>query len=123
MKPFAGPPPSRAPPRALQPLNGALPRKFAHSERFAFPRITAPAARKPFTTTESAETVLPTSASEPAVVSISIVGREVVLHQHRNTKEWSAQTGTTLGVPIRSDRQCVRISLDHGMKQRIRLAI
>ena len=33
------------PPRALQPLNGALPRKFAHSERFALPRMTAPAAR------------------------------------------------------------------------------
>src|SRR5476649_2163314 len=33
------------PPRALQPLKGALPRKLAHSERFAFPRMTAPAAR------------------------------------------------------------------------------
>src|SRR5262245_60961855 len=32
-------------PRALHPLNGANPRKLAHSERFAFPRITAPAAR------------------------------------------------------------------------------
>src|SRR6476620_4978129 len=37
-------------PRALQPLNGANPRKFAHSERFALPRITAPAARKRWTT-------------------------------------------------------------------------
>src|SRR5262245_30223806 len=27
------------PPRALQPLNGAKPRKFAHSERLALPRI------------------------------------------------------------------------------------
>src|SRR5207248_7455448 len=33
------------PPRALQPLNGALPRKLAHSDRFALPRMTAPAAR------------------------------------------------------------------------------
>src|SRR5262245_48424780 len=33
------------PPRALQPLKGALPRKFAHSERFALPRMTAPAER------------------------------------------------------------------------------
>src|SRR5690349_9347425 len=27
------------PPRALQPLNGANPRKFAHSERLALPRM------------------------------------------------------------------------------------
>src|SRR5207249_6610577 len=40
------------PPRALQPFNGALPRKFAHSERFAFPNMTAPAARKRRTTVE-----------------------------------------------------------------------
>src|SRR5206468_4926583 len=31
------------PPRALQPLKGAKPRKFAHSDRLALPRITAPA--------------------------------------------------------------------------------
>src|SRR2546428_11816711 len=54
------------PPRALQTLNGALPRKLAHSDRFALPRMTAPAVRKRFTTTESAGTVLPTSAREPA---------------------------------------------------------
>src|SRR2546425_5078329 len=64
------------PPRALQPLNGALPRKLAHSDRFALPRMTAPAVRKRFTTTESAGTVLPTSAREPAVVLIfSFVAR------------------------------------------------
>src|SRR5580765_8651674 len=34
------------PPRALQPLksHGGAPRKLAHSDRFALPRITAPAA-------------------------------------------------------------------------------
>src|SRR5262249_25509811 len=58
------------PPRALQPLNGANPRKFAHSERFALPRMIAPASRNFCTTTASAGTVLPTSASEPAVVCI-----------------------------------------------------
>src|SRR6266446_9683634 len=64
------------PPRALQPLKGALPRKLAHSDRFALPRMTAPAVRKRFTTTESAGTVLPTSAREPAVVCIlSLVAR------------------------------------------------
>ena len=58
------------PPRALQPLNGAKPRKFAHSERFAFPRITAPASRSRATIGASAGTRLSTSASEPAVVCI-----------------------------------------------------
>src|SRR5262249_55885244 len=33
------------PPRPLQPLEDVSERKFAHSERFALPRITAPAAR------------------------------------------------------------------------------
>src|SRR5438105_8013639 len=49
------------PPRALQPLKGANPRKFAHSDRFALPRITAPAARNRWTTVESAGTRLPRS--------------------------------------------------------------
>src|SRR6266436_6117439 len=44
------------PPRALQPLKGANPRKLAHSDRFAFPRITAPAARSLATITASAGT-------------------------------------------------------------------
>src|SRR5437764_6209793 len=56
------------PPRALQPLNGANPRKFAHSDRFALPRTTAPAARSRATIGASAGTRLLTRASEPAVV-------------------------------------------------------
>src|SRR5690349_3092098 len=59
------------PPRADQPLNGAKPRKFAHSDRFALPRITAPARRRFATIGASAGGRLPTSASEPAVVSRS----------------------------------------------------
>ncbi len=59
------------PPRALQPLNGAKPRKFAHSERLVLPRITAPAARSRLTIGASAGTRLFTSASDPAVVSMS----------------------------------------------------
>ncbi|OLB25046.1 MAG: hypothetical protein AUH17_02615 [Actinobacteria bacterium 13_2_20CM_68_14] len=58
------------PPRALQPLKGANPRKFAHSDKFAFPRITAPAARRRATIGASAGTLLFTSASDPAVVCI-----------------------------------------------------
>src|SRR2546429_4067899 len=55
------------PPRALQPLNGAKPREFAHSERFAFPRITAPASRHPPPIRASAGTPRPTTARGPAV--------------------------------------------------------
>src|SRR6185295_3869452 len=58
------------PPRALQPLNEPKPRKFAHSDRFALPRMTAPAARSWLTRSASRGTRLPTSASDPAVVSI-----------------------------------------------------
>src|SRR6185295_17839422 len=37
------------PPTALHPLDDAVERKFAHSDRFAFPSTTAPAARSRFT--------------------------------------------------------------------------
>src|SRR6266478_5809849 len=80
------------PPRALQPLKGAFPRKFAHSDRFAFPRITAPAVRKRFTTTESEGTILPTSANDPAVVCIlSAVAR---------------LSFTRIGMPCNGPRRC-----------------
>src|SRR3954452_14326461 len=67
------------PPRALQPLTwtpasrtafGWTPRRLAHSDRFAFPRMTAPAARSLATIAASRGTLLPDSAREPAVVSI-----------------------------------------------------
>ena len=58
------------PPRALHPLNGANPRKFAHSDRLALPSTMAPASRRRATIGASRRTLLPTSAREPAVVSI-----------------------------------------------------
>ena len=57
-------------PRALQPLKGAKPRKLAHSERLAFPRMIAPAARNCRTITASLGTSLNRRAREPAVVCI-----------------------------------------------------
>src|SRR5260370_4271724 len=63
------------PPRPLHPFrqvqddgHGANPRKFAHSERFALPRMTAPAARKRLVRGASPGTWLPTNPREPAVV-------------------------------------------------------
>src|SRR5216110_3894514 len=58
------------PPRALHPLDELLDRKLAHSERFAFPSMTAPAARSRAAIAASARGLAPTSASEPAVVAI-----------------------------------------------------
>src|SRR5512140_3871534 len=58
------------PPRPLQPLEEWGLRKFAHSLRFVLPRITAPAARNRSTRNASRGGRAPTSASEPAVVSI-----------------------------------------------------
>ena len=59
------------PPRALQPLYEPKPRKFAHSDRFVLPRITAPASRSCFTSLASDGTRLWRSASDPAVVCIA----------------------------------------------------
>src|ERR1700733_4489045 len=56
------------PPRPLHPLVEWLERMFAHSLRFVFPRITAPAARNLRATKESLGGFEPTSASDPAVV-------------------------------------------------------
>src|SRR5450432_2848978 len=58
------------PPRPLHPLDACVLRKFAHSLRFVLPRITAPAARSRSATKASRGGRAPTSASEPAVVSI-----------------------------------------------------
>ena len=60
-----------SPPTALQPLVESLPRKFAHSERFALPRMTAPAARNRCTSHASSAGRLASSAFEPAVVGSS----------------------------------------------------
>src|SRR5437879_2395505 len=54
------------PPRPDQPLDEKKERKFAHSLRVVFPRMTAPAARRRAATVESCPAGVPTSASEPA---------------------------------------------------------
>src|SRR5205823_10131162 len=59
-----------SPPRPLHPLVECVDRKFAHSLRLVFPRITTPAARSRSTTNASFGGREPSSASEPAVVII-----------------------------------------------------
>src|SRR5678816_1010285 len=58
------------PARPLHPLDEWFERKFAHSLRFVFPRITAPASRSRLATKASRIGFEPTRASEPAVVCI-----------------------------------------------------
>src|SRR5215470_18155065 len=58
------------PPRPDQPLVEKKERKFAHSERLVFPRITAPPARNFAATVESLVAGVPARASDPAVVCI-----------------------------------------------------
>src|SRR5689334_13408320 len=58
------------PPRPLHPLVECVERKFAHSLRFVFPRITTPTARRRSTRNASFDGAGPSSASDPAVVII-----------------------------------------------------
>src|SRR5258708_19463550 len=58
------------PPRPDHPLTGSKERKLAHSDRFVFPRMTAPPARRLAATVESVSAGFPTRANEPAVVCI-----------------------------------------------------
>src|SRR5580765_7026111 len=58
------------PPRPLQPLVECVDRKLAHSLKFVFPSITAPAVRRRPTRNASRRGVTPASASDPAVVII-----------------------------------------------------
>ena len=73
------------PPRPLQPLVERVERKLAHSLRLVLPRMTAPAARRRVTRKASCAGREPTSASDPAVVSMRSRGVDVVLEQHRNS--------------------------------------
>ena len=57
------------PPSVLQPLVGWVDRKLAHSDRFALPRITAPASRKRVTSHASPRSA-PARAGDPAVAGI-----------------------------------------------------
>ena len=66
---------------------GTTPRKLAHSDRFALPRMTAPAARRRATIVASRGTRLPTSASDPAVVSIASL--VAMLSLSRTGMPWS----------------------------------
>ena len=58
------------PPRPLQPLVECVDRKLAHSLKFVFPRMTAPASRRRSTMNASLGGLPPARASEPAVVII-----------------------------------------------------
>src|SRR3954453_21353192 len=79
------------PPRPLHPLVEWLDRMFAHSLRFVFPKITAPAARSFCATKESLGGFDPPSARDPAVV----IMRSAVsmLSLSRTGMPWSGPRG------------------------------
>src|SRR5262245_10149113 len=58
------------PPRALQPLEECVDRKFAHSLRFVLPMMTAPARRSSSTRKASCGAGPDVSTRDPALVSI-----------------------------------------------------
>src|SRR5215472_14581543 len=58
------------PPRPLQPLVECVERKFAHSLRLVLPRMTTPAERRRATKNASFDGCVPSSARDPAVVSM-----------------------------------------------------
>ena len=98
------------------------PRKFAHSERFALPRMTAPG--------------LPQAPDELGVGRHAaagegegaggrlhgVVGGDVVLEQHGDAVERPADAAVLpLGVALRRDADGLWVRLDDGAKQRIQL--
>src|ERR671914_694485 len=74
-------------PMPLQPLEGRVERKLAHSDILALPRMTAPAWRSLCVTVASWGGREPTSAREPAVVVISTVS---MLSLRRIGMPWSS---------------------------------
>src|SRR5256885_2008339 len=86
------------PPRPLQPLDDRVERKFAHSERFALPSSTAPAARSRSTRKASRGGVTPESASDPAVLCIR--SRVATLSFTSTGMPWSGPRGPLHGIPV-----------------------
>ena len=72
------------PPTADQPLTELNERKFAHSERFVLPRITAPPARSLAATVESRGAGAPFESERSGGGLHAIAGVDVALEKHRN---------------------------------------
>src|SRR5258708_15143640 len=87
------------PPRPDHPLIDSKERKLAHSDRFVFPRITAPPARRLAATVESCIARIPASANEPAVVCI--------------LSPVSTLSFTNTGIPCKGDRKSTRLNSSH----------
>src|SRR5712691_3544010 len=95
-----------SPPRPDQPLVEKKERKFAHSERFVLPRMTAPPARSFAATVESCRADLPASANDPAVVCI--LSPVSMLSLSRTGMPWSGPS--TLPLARRSSAFCAMLS-------------
>ena len=85
------------PPTALHPEVERAPRKLAHSERFALPRMTAPADAEPAHELRVLGRARPEQRPRPGRVA-EVRGVDVVLEQHRDALESAART---VGVSVR----------------------
>ena len=107
------------PPRPLQPLVELNERKFAHSLRFAFPRMTAPPARSLAATVESRRAGRPSSANEPAVVCIRSPVSMLSFRRIGNPVERPEHPSLPAQrVGVVGDRERVGIDLDDGIQVR-----
>ena len=108
------------PPRALHPLLERVERKFAHSDRFALPRITAPASRSRPTTNASRGGPRVAERERPRRRLHAVGGVDVVLDQHGDPMERSANLARTpLGVHRARDLERVGVRLQDRMQRRV----
>ena len=105
------------PPRPLQPLIEWNERKFAHSHRLVFPRMTAPPARslpRPWNRAAPA----PDQRKRAGRRLHPIAGVDVVLQQDRNAMQRSEHRPRGAARLPRAPCQRVRIELDDGIQVR-----
>ena len=108
------------PPRALQPLEERVERKFAHSDRFAFPRTTAPASRSRRTRNASRTGRRVAERERPGRGLHPVGGVDVVLHEHGDPVQRAARPGrAALGVERVGDLERVGVRLEDRPEARV----
>ena len=107
------------PPRADQPLEACVERKFAHSLRFVLPSTIAPAARSR-STTNASRVGRAVDERERAGGGVHPVGGvDVVLHEHGDAVQRTARLArSSFRVERRGDGERVGVRLEHGMQRR-----
>ncbi len=106
------------PPRALHPLVERVERKFAHSDRFALPKIDGASRTEARHRERVAGRLASSSAREPAVVRMRPGRLQVVLHEDRDPVERTARPGGARSASNPSASPSgVGVRLDHGVER------